>query len=86
MAPSPQITKNRIKKALVTLLNSFPLETISIKTLCDTAEVSRTSFYHHYNNLDEILKELFNESFEKSFKLKQWDLNIYTVEALLKMS
>lgn len=74
MAPSPKITKNRIKKALVTLLNSFPLETISIKTLCDIAEVSRTSFYHHYNNLDEILKELFNESFEASFQLKQWDL------------
>ncbi len=75
MAPSPKITKDRIKNALIILLNSFPLESITIKQLCDKAEISRTSFYHYYNNLDEILKELFDESFETSFGSKKWDLD-----------
>ena len=73
MAPSPKITKDRIKNAFIKLLNTNPLESITIKQVCTTAEISRTSFYYHYESLDEVLKEMFDETFDIAFKSKNWD-------------
>ncbi|WP_125572984.1 TetR/AcrR family transcriptional regulator [Levilactobacillus huananensis] len=44
-----------IYRALLELMMSKPLATISITELCQRAHVSRTYFYRHYQNFDQII-------------------------------
>ena len=43
-------TKRSIKNAFIKLRSSKPLERITIKELVDLAEISKATFYLHYNN------------------------------------
>lgn len=55
-------TKSALKKEFFLLLNENKLITnISVKTLCDKADVSRGTFYLHYSDLYDLLEELENE-------------------------
>ncbi|KRL95852.1 TetR/AcrR family transcriptional regulator [Levilactobacillus hammesii] len=44
-----------IYRALLELMMAKPLATISITELCQRAHVSRTYFYRHYQNFDQII-------------------------------
>ena len=50
-------TAIRMDEALITLLEKKDFEYISIKEICDTAEVNRSTFYLHYENTSDLLKE-----------------------------
>ncbi|WP_125704129.1 TetR/AcrR family transcriptional regulator [Lacticaseibacillus daqingensis] len=43
-----QYTKARLRKALVNLLATTPLEKITVTALCAAADVNRGTFYAHY--------------------------------------
>ena len=57
-----------LKNSLVELLCEKPLEKITVKEICDIADINRGTFYSHfkdqyvlYNNLvDELLENVFN--------------------------
>lgn len=53
-----RITKRAIREALVELLQTSPLSDISVTTLCDHADVNRSTFYSHYENLYGVLEEI----------------------------
>lgn len=44
-------------ETLITLLEEKDIEYISIKELCKKAGVNRSTFYLHYNNIDDLLNE-----------------------------
>ena len=44
-------------EALITLLEKKDFEYISVKEICDTAGVNRSTFYLHYENITDLLKE-----------------------------
>ena len=50
-------TATRMDDALVTLLEKKDFEYITIKEICDTAGVNRSTFYLHYDNTLDLLKE-----------------------------
>ena len=50
-------TAIRMDKALITLLEKKDFEYITIKEICDTAGVNRSTFYLHYENTSDLLKE-----------------------------
>ena len=50
-------TAIRFDKALLSLLEKKPFEYISISEICETAEVNRSTFYLHYENTSDLLKE-----------------------------
>ena len=50
-------TAVRMDEALITLLEKKDFEYITIKEICDTAEVNRSTFYLHYENTSDLLKE-----------------------------
>lgn len=50
-------TAIRMDEALITLLEKKDFEYITIKEICDTAEVNRSTFYLHYENTSDLLKE-----------------------------
>ena len=50
-------TAVRFDKALLSLLEKKPFEYITIREICETAEVNRSTFYLHYENTSDLLKE-----------------------------
>ncbi len=62
-------TKEAIREAFFILADKKPVEKITIRELCDLANINRTSFYDHYwdypdlvNSLEtEIANSLFNQ-------------------------
>lgn len=61
---SPQrrtLTKRLIREAMLTLLQTNSIQKISVRALCDTAGIHRTTFYHHYNDTYEVLAEIEQE-------------------------
>ena len=50
-------TAIRMDEALITLLEKKDFEYITIKEICVTAGVNRSTFYLHYDNASDLLKE-----------------------------
>ena len=50
-------TSIRMDEALITLLEKKDFEYITIKEICDTAGVNRSTFYLHYENTFDLLQE-----------------------------
>ena len=62
-----------MNKALLMLLEKKDINEITIKEICEKAGVNRTTFYLHYQNIDDLFQEtidLINSEFQKSFKMK----------------
>lgn len=52
------MTKGMIQDALLELLQNTPYEKITVTALCKQSEITRATFYLHYNNIDDVLEEL----------------------------
>lgn len=50
-------TAVRFNRALLSLLEQKPFEYITISEICKIAEVNRSTFYLHYDNTCDLLKE-----------------------------
>ena len=57
-------TKNAIKDALLGLMKDKSFEKLSISKVCEAAQITRTTFYSHYDTLNQVLDELIDEAFE----------------------
>ena len=55
-------TQSAIKDALLELLEEQPYEKITVASLCRRSEITRATFYLHYDSLDMVLDELLDEA------------------------
>ena len=59
MAPKEYSCVKRTKKAFETslteLAKEYPFNKITVKMICDKAELSRNAFYFHYKDINELL-------------------------------
>ena len=60
-------TAVKMDEALITLLEKKDFEYITIKEICDTAGVNRSTFYLHYENTSDLLKETTRYIIDKHF-------------------
>ncbi len=49
--------EEKIVEALINLLKDHSLDNITVQELCEKAGVGRASFYRHYQNKEQILKD-----------------------------
>lgn len=86
-----QNSARKMQQALLVLIERKHFSEIPIKDICDIAGLNRSTFYAHYNNTYELLKETetevianFYKDFEVEFglELKQKDLNLSNGELL----
>lgn len=54
------MTKQLLRDSLVELLESQELHKISVRTLCQRAEINRSTFYRYYTSPFDLLKEIEN--------------------------
>ena len=57
-------TKKQLENAMVTLLQNQHISKISIKSLCDIADVNRSTFYTHYTDQYDLLEQMSREAFD----------------------
>ena len=64
-------TKMVLKKALLELMQRKPINKITVKEVCERAELNRATFYAHYSDcfdlLESIEEDLFGQ-FERSMQ------------------
>ena len=54
-------TKIMLKDALVKLMQKQHVSSISVKSLCDLADINRSTFYTHYTDQYELLHQTEEE-------------------------
>lgn len=58
-------TKDLIRKEFINLLNKKKLHNITVTELAKTCNIERKTFYYHYENLTQLVKEIFDEELER---------------------
>jgi len=54
-------TKKAMQEALAELLMSKSIGEISVTELCKKADISRKTFYSHYDNINDVVDDIFDE-------------------------
>ncbi|MDE5770351.1 MAG: TetR/AcrR family transcriptional regulator [Ruminococcus sp.] len=70
-------TARRMDEALLSLLYEKDFEYVTIKEICSRANVNRSTFYLHYENIGDLLFEtiqLVNEKFSSSYFVKDFSI------------
>ena len=78
-------TAKKMNDALITLLETKDYEYITIKEICRIASVNRSTFYLHYENMNDLLEETIgslNSSFNSHFKSKENENTIISKDSL----
>lgn len=57
----------KMHAALLTILNNKDFELISVKEICETAGVNRSTFYLHYDNINDLLQETVEAVYKDFF-------------------
>lgn len=64
-------TKRALKEALFSLVEKEDFESVKITQLCETADISRNTFYNYYSDKYALLEDCFSD-YEARF-LKEFD-------------
>lgn len=58
-------TKKVIAETFLELLRKKPIEKITVKEICDIAEINRATFYKYYDNPYDLLEKIEKETMDK---------------------
>ncbi len=64
----------KMNNALINLLDNKDFEDITVKEICQTASVNRSTFYLHYENTYDLLKETIENLYKDFFS--RYDSNL----------
>ena len=85
-------TKKAFENSLTELAKEYPFNKITVKMLCDRAELSRNAFYFHYKDINDLLRsiedDIVNEIVSLLEVIEKVDFpeNVYgSVEALINI-
>lgn len=56
-----KMTRELLKQSLIELMKDKPIHEISIKKICETADINRSTFYHHYDSQYELFNDILND-------------------------
>ena len=51
-------SKKVIRDSLMELMESKPILSVSIKDICELADISRSTFYSHYKDQYDLLRQV----------------------------
>lgn len=80
-----QNSEKRMIRALIILVQNKKLRQISVSELCALAKVNRTTFYNHYDNIQDIAHAARQAIMDEYAKLFADNTDGFTPENLLKM-
>lgn len=69
-------TRRQIEKSYLELLDEKPMDRITVKDICDRADINRCTFYAHYENiglLNQEMKSRFSDQLIEAISLYHYD-------------
>lgn len=82
-------TKMVLKESFIKLLTKKDISQISIKEICENADINRATFYSHYSDQYDLLKKIENELLENVrsylYGFKEMDANLNSLETVEKV-
>ncbi len=74
-----KMTKMLLKESLIDLMKDKSIHSISIKDVCDGADINRSTFYRHYNTqyelYDDIIQDIMNEMLDVFYNVSREGYN-----------
>ncbi len=64
-------TKRAIKTEIISLLRQYPLNKITVKMLCDKAEINRATFYRYYEDIYDLYDKIKAQFIDEIFAVFQ---------------
>ncbi len=55
-----RLSKQLLRNALISLLEEKSINKISVREICETAEINRTTFYKYYGSQYDLLEDIEN--------------------------
>ena len=56
-----KMTKKLLKESIIELMKTTPIHSITIKDICDGADVNRSTFYRHYETQFDLYDDIIND-------------------------
>ena len=78
-----RVTKRMLKEALVRLLETKPIEKVTVYEICQSAEINRTTFYKYYGSPFDLMNDIqadFIRELEVSLQEKE---NLFSLQNIL---
>ena len=63
-----QQSRQKIKDALSNIIKNKEYQ-VSIKYLCEMANINRTTFYSHYDSVEDVLYDMCGTYIKKAYKV-----------------
>lgn len=76
-------TKRAIKSEIINLLRQYPLNKITVKMLCDKAEINRATFYRYYEDVYDLYDKIKAQFIDEIFAVFQ-DANLLQTQDNIK--
>ena len=55
-------TRMALEDSLIELMTKKPISKITIKELCENADINRTTFYSHYSDQYDLLRQIEDDA------------------------
>src|SRR5512138_551908 len=65
-------TRQALSQALIALIQEKRYEAITVKDICDRANVGRSTFYAHYQDKDDLLASNFRQVMQSLDSRVEW--------------
>lgn len=66
-----QFTRQKLRSAIMEILQQKPIDKVTVKELCDRAGLNRGTFYLHYDSPAALLKDIESQFLEENTRLFQ---------------
>jgi AcrR family transcriptional regulator len=70
-----RFTKMVIKDSLLDILSEKPIQKVTVKEICEKAQINRATFYLHYQDPYDLLEQIENEMFNDVFSSVMRNIN-----------
>lgn len=71
-----ELTKNALAASLKSLMHSMPINKITVQQICDKCNISRRTFYYHFQDTYELLGWIYEheviDDLEKYYSTDNW--------------
>lgn len=80
-----QDVKNRIYQAAVKMLKDYEYEYLTIRNICQDADVSTGTFYHHFKSKDDLLSYYIEHGYKEFYANNEIHYSDDVVENIVKV-
>lgn len=80
-----RLSKTLLRSSLINLLTTKSINKITIKEICDNAQINRTTFYKYYGSQYDLMIDIENEILKNVENCLEESGDITTLSRLLKM-